>query len=209
MATQSQKLPEVFLLKPLRNNHRMPMKQNTIISNNLKLVPTESKILNSNSKHNYVCQCACHNHNQNSCDDHDHQKFNMKIKQLRWWPTKLKKAKFILALVALIGFVLGLVIPFIFLRSSSTASDSFNKPNDHHGPLRRFLRPQSPLISVTNQLKNNTTLENVFISVKTTRKYHYPRLIIQLETWVSLVRSQVGKTFKKSNRGRKKVLSLG
>ena len=191
---QSQKLPEVFLLKPLRNNHRMlPVKQN--ISNNLKLPPTtETKILNTNTNHNHhVChQCACHH--QNTRD--------MKIKQLsRWWP-KLKKAKLILALVALVGFVLGLAIPmFIFLsRSTASSSDaSSNKLNDHHGPLSRFLRPQShPLISVTNQLKNNNnTLENVFISVKTTRKYHYPRLIIQLETWVSLVKSQVGRTFKK------------
>ena len=202
--SQSQKLPEVFLLKTLRNNHRMPVKPN--ISNNLKLVPVENKILNNtNSNHHVSHQCPCLHH-QTICDNDD-EKFNMKIKQLRCYP-KLKKAKLILVLVALVGFVLGLAIPFIFLRS--TASDVFNKPKDRHGagPLSEFLRPQSPLISVTNQLKNNT-LENVFISVKTTRKYHYPRLIIQLETWVSLVRSQVGKTFKKSNRDRKKVLSLG
>ena len=36
--------------------------------------------------------------------------------------------------------------------------------------------------------ENNDILNQVFISIKTTSKYHYPRLIILLETWVSLVK---------------------
>ena len=48
----------------------------------------------------------------------------------------------------------------------------------------------SPL-SLTNLNLLNNKLQDVFISVKTTRKYHYPRVIIQLETWASLAKSQV------------------
>ena len=33
-----------------------------------------------------------------------------------------------------------------------------------------------------------STLKQVYISIKTTQKYHYPRLVILLETWVSQVR---------------------
>ena len=34
----------------------------------------------------------------------------------------------------------------------------------------------------------SSTLKQVYITIKTTQKYHYPRLVILLETWVSLVR---------------------
>ena len=34
----------------------------------------------------------------------------------------------------------------------------------------------------------SSTLRQVYITIKTTQKYHYPRLVILLETWVSLVR---------------------
>ena len=35
--------------------------------------------------------------------------------------------------------------------------------------------------------RSKETLSQVFISVKTTSRYHYPRLVILLETWASLV----------------------
>ena len=87
------------------------------------------------------------------------------------------------------GTVLGLFLPILFLREK-VETKSVN------GPLSRFLVPQRPLIPLQHKFRNNT-LEEVFISVKTTRKYHYPRLIILLETWVSLVRSQVSNHFEK------------
>ena len=38
--------------------------------------------------------------------------------------------------------------------------------------------------------KLDAVLSDLFISVKTTKKYHHPRLVILLETWVTLVKSQ-------------------
>ena len=45
------------------------------------------------------------------------------------------------------------------------------------------------LENVVSEMEN--VLSNVLITVKTTHNYHYPRVVILLETWVSLVRSQV------------------
>ena len=39
--------------------------------------------------------------------------------------------------------------------------------------------------------KLDGVLKDLFISVKTTRRFHHPRLVIILETWASLVKSQV------------------
>ena len=97
--------------------------------------------------------------------------------------SKFKRTKIFVVFVAVLCFILGLLLPILFLREK-VESKSVN------GPLSRFLVPQRPLIPSQHNFRNNT-LEEVFISVKTTRKFHYPRLIILLETWVSLVRSQV------------------
>ena len=50
-------------------------------------------------------------------------------------------------------------------------------PHNNHRDNQRFL-------------SNNSILNQIYISIKTTQKYHYPRLVILLETWVSLVKEQ-------------------
>ena len=40
--------------------------------------------------------------------------------------------------------------------------------------------------------KRNSTLDDVFISVKTSKKFHESRVSLQLETWFNLAREQVG-----------------
>ena len=44
----------------------------------------------------------------------------------------------------------------------------------------------------TNRVKDwNVTLENITITVKTTGKFHKPRITILLETWIKQVTNQV------------------
>ena len=183
MAT-SDKLPDVFHLRPL-NNQRMTLKHH----NNAPqiILPKDTKILNN------VCQCSCHASDEKNSENY------YKMIHFRW--PKLKRTKCLMGLVGLLCFVIGLALPFIFLNRNTNTISATN------GPLNRFLVPQRPLIPIQHKIRNNT-LEDVFISVKTTRKYHYPRLIIQLETWVSLVRRQVSIHFKSDNLLNETYISL-
>ena len=162
----SDKMPDVFHMKPL-NNQGMSFKQ---INHTQVVIPKDSKILNN------VCQCSCHALSKEQCE-----KSSYKMKRLHW--SKFKRTKILVVFIAIMCFILGLILPLLFFREN-VETKSVN------GPLSRFLVPERPLIPLQHKFRNNT-LEEVFISVKTTRKYHYPRLIILLETWVSLVRSQV------------------
>lgn len=54
---------------------------------------------------------------------------------------------------------------------------------------RHLVQTDSPV--TTHRL--NTTLDDVFISVKTTRNYHKWRLPVILKTWFQLAKNQVNK----------------
>ena len=124
---------------------------------------TTAKVIN-------VCRCTCHQDNKEAKTT----LWNTFKQQMR----RLKKSKVIVLIVGLVCFAIGLAFPFIFInRATNTASNDFLV----HAP---------PLLNTQHKVLNNT-LQDIFISVKTTRKYHYPRLIIQLETWASLAKSQV------------------
>ena len=45
--------------------------------------------------------------------------------------------------------------------------------------------------AIEYEKKRNSTLDDVFISVKTTKKFHESRVSLQLETWFNLAREQV------------------
>ena len=96
------------------------------------------------------------------------------------WLPRLPKRHRRKALVCLIGclcFLLGLAVPFLFSKSAGGP----------HGSLRS----RKSLSSVNvDDYKLDSVLSDLFISVKTTKKYHHPRLVILLETWVTLVKSQ-------------------
>ena len=119
---------------------------------------------------NPVCHCRCH-------PDHP-----TSVKEYIMNMTRLPKLRTKFLCVVLITFLMvmvGLCLTYLFVKVNNQQQQS----------RRPVVRPR-PLIHQPHQV-NNRTLQDVFISVKTTKKYHYPRLIIQLETWASLVRSQV------------------
>jgi len=83
-------------------------------------------------------------------------------------------------IIATVCFLIGLAIPFIIHSSENRAP-------------KIQLTPHSNPIQLNNpiQMDYSKTLNDVFITVKTTQQFHYPRLVILLETWVSLVKNQV------------------
>ena len=164
---QQKKIPEIFYLKP-KNNWQQPNKimNNAIVS----------------------CQCYCT------------EKQELKpLKKSQWSKIKqkmairVKRTRILMVTVGIICFVFGISIPFLF--HIGAKSDEKHFPHSDFKVVKKLahrtlpLMPP-PLVPKLHRLKNNS-LQDVFISVKTTKKYHYPRLIIQLETWVSLVKSQV------------------
>lgn len=98
----------------------------------------------------------------------------------QYWLPRLPKRHRRKAVVCLIGglcFLFGLAVPFLFGKSLSGAQ----------GNPRSRTRPSGAHL---DDYKLDAVLSDLFISVKTTKKYHHPRLVILLETWVTLVKSQ-------------------
>lgn len=91
-------------------------------------------------------------------------------------------------LVGAVCFLLGVALPFMICRIARTSS--ITGPSLEPEGLRPRPLPLKADHSLS-QLQN--VLNNLLITVKTTHSYHYPRVVILLETWVSLVRSQVSK----------------
>ena len=87
--------------------------------------------------------------------------------------------------LAVLFLVVGLCLVYLFVKvKHPPAGLSIKSPN-------QVLLQSQKLAHAPHHMHFDRTLDDVFISVKTTKKYHYPRVIIQLETWVSLVKSQV------------------
>jgi hypothetical protein len=183
MVNADNNLPAVFQLRPLNNCLQWNNQ-----SDQIKAASTPStKILNN------VCQCNCHQCHHNTVTTtaaaakSDNDKClgpSLDDKMARIWPlSRMAKHKLLILVAGLVCFILGLAIPFLLQHHSR--EQPLNSPN-----LKAMIRQQRPLLPIPHKVRDNT-LENVFISVKTTHKFHYPRLIIQLETWVSLVKSQV------------------
>ena len=90
----------------------------------------------------------------------------------------------ILFLVGAICFLVGVALPFMICKLGKSNSASKVEPEG--------LRPRPlPLKADSSLSELQNVLNNLLITVKTTHNYHYPRVVILLETWVSLVRSQV------------------
>ncbi len=93
-------------------------------------------------------------------------------------PTGRKGRRRVMLLAfGLFCFVVGVILSasaFKYLNNRRTAVSSIVTNNN----------------SARLHFKNERVLRDVFISVKTTKKYHHPRLVIQLETWVPLVKEQ-------------------
>ena len=81
-----------------------------------------------------------------------------------------------------------LVILTVILTSSIA---SVHRPSAGQSSIRHQL-PLSQLYSPPYYQSVTHILENqLFVSVKTTQRYHYPRLVILLETWAALLKNQV------------------
>lgn len=118
-------------------------------------------------------------------------------------PPRSKKKILVFCLIVFFVFILLTSLPFLVsqLRSSPQAVTFLPLQNVYHqlygsegsqmGHPRPLSIPQHPH-NRDNQLylSNNNILSQLYISIKTTQKYHYPRLVILLETWVSLVTEQ-------------------
>ena len=155
------KIPDVFHLKPLNN--------------------FEPKVLNNG------CHCNCHHQIVKSQAQPESLWTKLKDNMSKY---RMKKTRTLVVVIGLICFVLGFAVPFLFLKKGSVYDDGHLATNFKKANIESFQRFHRPLLTLQHEIKNNT-LQNVFISVKTTRKYHYPRVVILLETWAALVKSQV------------------
>ena len=96
----------------------------------------------------------------------------------------VKKKLLFICVIAILFFLIGLV--FQFYRNCGEGTDSQAKVN--HSNLKGM---NGFYLKKALESNSKDILSELFISVKTTKKYHYPRVIVQLETWASLVKEQV------------------
>ena len=97
----------------------------------------------------------------------------------------LKKKLTLIGAVAVIFFLFGVAIQFL-----SNVEDSSSYSKSYYAGLTG-MKPHYVKKGSTSGTNSKNILNNLFISVKTTQRYHYPRVIVQLETWASLVKEQV------------------
>ena len=96
-----------------------------------------------------------------------------------------KRKLIITSVLVMVLFIIASSLPFIV--------EKLNNPQ----PSFTETSPISSIYSLYNRVHHsqhqqvNQDLSQVFISVKTTSEYHYPRLVILLETWISLVKDSV------------------
>jgi len=112
-----------------------------------------------------------------------------------------RKRYLVFSILVLLLLILSITIPFL-VSSSKTSESPVNfipLQNVYHQLYGRESQKISEPVqnhqsdhyeSNHHYLTANPTLNQIYISVKTTQKYHYPRLIILLETWASLVKEQ-------------------
>ena len=96
----------------------------------------------------------------------------------------IKKKLLFISVIAILFFSIGLVVRFY-----SNCGNNESKPSTSH--LKRPKGLSSFYGRKASQEDSKDVLKELFISVKTTQKYHFPRVIVQLETWASLVKEQV------------------
>ena len=123
--------------------------------------------------------------NQNQCDM-IHLLDKLKIVLNRF----LKKKLVLVCVVATLFFLIGVAIQFYNTCESSGAVNLRSDYASLKGMNHYFLKKSSRL-----NKDSKDTINSLFISVKTTQKYHRPRVIVQLETWGSLVKEQVSNLY--------------
>ena len=96
----------------------------------------------------------------------------------------LKKKLLLICVIAILFFLIGLAIQFY----TKCETNSREKTKSDYERLRGM---NTLYVKKASEKDAKDVLNDLFISVKTTQKYHYPRVIVQLETWASLVKEQV------------------
>ncbi|XP_040570024.1 beta-1,3-N-acetylglucosaminyltransferase manic fringe [Lepeophtheirus salmonis] len=146
-------------------------------------VPSNTAALNNNGS-------------ENSINSRDIERCSDPIIMPRFLKSR-KKIIIFLGGLGLLCFLFGLCLPFLFQMYSSSSSQGLlpssqpteNEPN--FGPLRFRSLGQSWKRSPRKLgPEAESLLRDLYISVKTTKRYHFPRLILLLETWVPLVKEQ-------------------
>ena len=102
-----------------------------------------------------------------------------------------KRRAILLVALAAAAFTIATSLPFLVDRLRSSYPTSSPIPSSH-----LLLRPPpwehlpSPLEGgvLEEQVQGHPLLPELFVSVKTTQRFHYPRLVILLETWGTLLR---------------------
>ena len=155
--------------------------------------------------------CQNHQHINNSNNNHNNQLQNFnKGKQLHnllahsesgceegMWSWR-RRRWFALVLLATVLFVTATCLPFLVDRLRNKSKPSFSQPSlSPHLPRLPTLWAQQSFPRHTPQRQNlgakingSPLLQELFLSVKTTERFHYPRLVIILETWGSLAKEQ-------------------
>ena len=107
------------------------------------------------------------------------------------------RKKVLALIVALICFLFGVIVTVMFKELLKESKSGPNHFNNH--PIMHFNERHKSGPRTNQSMKTNPNIDGVlkdlFISVKTTKRYHHPRLVILLETWASLVASQVRTTY--------------
>ena len=124
-------------------------------------------------------------------------KLNLKLNRF------IKKKLLFISVIAILFFSIGLVVRFY----SNCGKNESESSTSH---LKRPKGLSSFYGRKASQEDSKDVLKELFISVKTTQKYHFPRVIVQLETWASLVKEQVITfiTFEKRNYFEEHVLVI-
>ena len=118
------------------------------------------------------------------------------------YPFRSKKRVCLCCVIVTIIFSLAASLPFIIQclaspPSSISRSNFVPLQNVYHQIYDRddaLLDRLEPAVHVSDKdlaFSLPTILQQVYISVKTTQRFHYPRLVILLETWASQVRDHV------------------
>ena len=112
-----------------------------------------------------------------------------KESSMSFWKSRRRRA-LMLALLATIIFIIATSLPFLVDRL---------RPAPPPGPPHLLFQPPpwplprslpAPRSALSNQVASSPILGELFLTVKTTQRFHYPRLVILLETWGSLVQEQ-------------------
>ena len=116
------------------------------------------------------------------------------------WSLRGRRRKwFVLLLLAVVLFITATSLPFLVDRLRK-GKPSFTPSTSSAPPLARVptLWAQQSIQAVHTPQRQNLgaklvgspLLQELFLSVKTTERFHYPRLVIILETWGSLAKEQ-------------------